>query len=179
MFHTKPIMHHFVIHAKHAPHSIIYMFLIIQYTPKPISIIQGWTNTQTAHCLAQSLAQAGESRSGETCSLRRASPSPRRGFDGALREHHGISLRRDPSRLGEVFPRSKLQAGRLGDLSCNSPRRAPCFISLRRDWLAWARLTGLATVLDCNSQVFRPNNTCKVFSHIKMTDPTLQSITNA
>ncbi|QCD97546.1 hypothetical protein DEO72_LG6g2256 [Vigna unguiculata] len=46
----------------------------------------------------------------ETCSLRRDVPSPRRGFNGALREHHGISLRRDPSRLGEVFPRSKLQA---------------------------------------------------------------------
>ncbi|QCE11821.1 hypothetical protein DEO72_LG10g3058 [Vigna unguiculata] len=37
----------------------------------------------------------------------------------APREHHGISLRRDPSRLGEVFTRSKVRAGRLGDLSRN------------------------------------------------------------
>jgi len=157
--HTK-----FIIHVKHAPHSIIYMFLIIQFTPKPITIIQ------TAHCLAQSLAQAGESRSGETCSLRRASPSPRRGFDGALMELHGISLRRDPSRLGEVFPRSKLRAGRLGDLSCNNPRRAPCFISPRRDGLAWARLTGLATVLHCSSHGYRTKQAYKASSHTKSTD---------
>ena len=71
------------------------------------------------YCLAQPLAQAEGFRSGETCSLRRAPPSPRQGFDGAPREHHGISLRRDPSRLGEVFTRSKVQMGRLGDLSRN------------------------------------------------------------
>ncbi|QCE01778.1 hypothetical protein DEO72_LG7g3078 [Vigna unguiculata] len=63
----------------------------------------------TLHCLAQHLAQAEESRSGETVSLRRTPPSPRRGFDEAPMEHHGISLRRDPSRLGEMFPRSKFE----------------------------------------------------------------------
>ena len=100
------------------------------------------------------LAQARRARSGEPPPL-----SPGRGFDGALRKHHGISLKRDPSRLGEVFPRSRVQAGRLGDLSCNSPGRAPCFISPRRDWLAWARFTGLATVLHCNSHVYQINQT--------------------
>ncbi|QCE04011.1 hypothetical protein DEO72_LG8g2043 [Vigna unguiculata] len=83
-------------------------------------------NTQTAHCLAQTLAQAEGFRLGETCSLRRALPSPRRGFDEAPREHHGISLKRDPSRLGEMFVRSSSRAGHLGDLSRKSPRRAPC-----------------------------------------------------
>ena len=29
--------------------------------------------------------------------------------------------------------RGLAQASRLGDFSCNSPRRAPCFISPRRD----------------------------------------------
>ena len=85
------------------------MFLIIQFTPKAISILQRQTTTQTAYSLAQPLAQAEGFRSGETCSLKRAPPSPRRGFDGALREHHGISLRREPSRLVEVFPRSKFE----------------------------------------------------------------------
>jgi len=62
------------------------------------------------HCLAQPLAQAEGSRSGE-------SPSPRRGLEKGNRNQRGISLRRDPSRLGELFTRSKWWAGRLGDLS--------------------------------------------------------------
>ncbi|QCE14419.1 hypothetical protein DEO72_LG11g1419 [Vigna unguiculata] len=82
-------------------------------------------NTQPAHRLAQSLAQAEGFRLGETCSLKRAPPSPRRGLDEAPRAYHGISLRRDPSRLGEMLARSRSRAGRLGDLSCKSPRRAP------------------------------------------------------
>jgi len=47
------------------------MFLIITFIPKPIPIIQEQTSIQTAPCLAQPLAQAEGSRSGETCSLRR------------------------------------------------------------------------------------------------------------
>jgi len=34
------------------------MFLIITFIPKPIPIIQEQTSVQTAHCLAQPLAQA-------------------------------------------------------------------------------------------------------------------------
>ena len=48
------------------------MFLIITFISKPILIIQEQTSIQTAHCLAQPLAQAGRSRSGEMSSLRRA-----------------------------------------------------------------------------------------------------------
>jgi len=50
------------------------MFLIITFIPKPIPIIQEWTNTQTTYCLAQPLAQAEGSRSSEP-------PSPRWGFE--------------------------------------------------------------------------------------------------
>ena len=66
------------------------------------------------------LAQAKRARSGE---------SPLRLGEGSM-EHSGNIT---GSRLGEVFPRSRVQAGRLGDLSCKSPGRAPCFISPRRD----------------------------------------------
>ena len=126
--------------------------------------------SQSQHCLAQHLAQAEGSRSGETCSLRRASPSPRRG-------HRSRSMGNAGSRLSEIplAWASCLLAQKLSE----PPRRAPCFISLRRDWLAWARLTGLATVLHCNSHDLRPNNTCKVLSHIQTTDPTIQSTNNA
>jgi len=48
------------------------MFLIITFIPKPIPIIQEQTSIQTAHYLAQSLAQAEGSCSSETCSLKRA-----------------------------------------------------------------------------------------------------------
>ncbi|QCE08307.1 hypothetical protein DEO72_LG9g3338 [Vigna unguiculata] len=51
--------------------------------------------SKSQHCLAQHLAQAEGSRSGETCSLRRASPSPRR-------EHKGRSMSNAGSRLSEI-----------------------------------------------------------------------------
>ena len=92
-------------------------------------------------------------RSGWRVTLRRdvlaqaSPPSPRRGLEEACREHHGISLRRDPSRLGEVFTRSKIWAGRLGDLSRIWDLGESLLISPRRDWLAWARFAGFAAVL--------------------------------
>ncbi|QCD86015.1 hypothetical protein DEO72_LG3g536 [Vigna unguiculata] len=91
------------------------------------------TNIQTQHCLAQLLAQAEGSRSGETVSLRRDSlaqaspPPPRQGLKTGAGKQRGISLRRDPSRLGELFARSKIGAGRLGDLS-----RKLVWVSLRQ-----------------------------------------------
>jgi len=51
--------------------------------------------SKSQHCLAQHLAQAEGSRSGETCSLRRASPSPRR-------EHKNKSRSNAGSRLSEI-----------------------------------------------------------------------------
>jgi len=96
------------------------------------------TTTQT-HCLAHLLAQAEGSRSGEP-------PSPRWGLKKGRRSSHGISLRRDPSRLGETFARSENWASRLGDLSRKKGLGESLSISPRRDWLTWARLSGLATV---------------------------------
>jgi len=61
------------------------MLLIITFIPKQIPIIQEQTSIQTTHCLAQPLAQAEGSRSGETCSLRRdvlAQASPLRLGEG-------------------------------------------------------------------------------------------------
>ncbi|QCE11829.1 hypothetical protein DEO72_LG10g3067 [Vigna unguiculata] len=80
------------------------------------------------HSLAQHLAQAEGSRSGETCSLRRASPSPRRERQKQGHGQHGISLKRDPSRLGELPARSKVEraaratfrAKNLGELPVSS-----------------------------------------------------------
>ena len=51
--------------------------------------------SKSQHCLAQHLAQAEGSRSGETCSLRRASSSPRR-------EHKSRSKSNARSRLSEI-----------------------------------------------------------------------------
>jgi len=45
----------------------------------------------------------------------------------------GISLKRDPSRLGELPARSKATAGRLGDHSWRKGLGEPLLISLRRD----------------------------------------------
>jgi len=66
----------------------------------------------------EGLAQARRSRPSKP-------HSPRRGLKKGSRSTRGISLRRDPSRLGEMLARSKSRAGRLGDLSHKSPGRAP------------------------------------------------------
>jgi len=70
------------------------------------------TTTQS-HCLAQLLAQAEGSRSSEP-------PSPRRGLEKGRRSSHRISLRRDPSRLGETFARSKIE--RVAWATCHVKR---------------------------------------------------------
>ena len=62
---------------------------------QPKQIVQKQTGIQKQYGLAQHLAQAEESRSGETCSLRRASPSPRR-------EDKSKSMSNAGSRLSEI-----------------------------------------------------------------------------
>jgi len=54
----------FMNHAKHTSYSIIYISLTYNHT-QPKQTIQESTNIQTQHCLAQRLAQAEGSRSGE------------------------------------------------------------------------------------------------------------------
>ena len=102
-------------------------------------------------------------------------PSPRR-------EHKNWCVGITGSRLSEI-PLA-WASGLLAQKVSESPgrdlvQRSPCFISPRRDWLAWARFTGLATVLHCNSPVFSSNNTCKIFLYIQTTDPTIHSTNNA
>ena len=89
----------------------------------------------------------------------------RRGLKRGNREQCGISLRQDPSRLGEMLARSKRRAGRLGDLSRRSLRRAPCFILPRRDWLAWARFTGLVTGSSGTAMFSNQPNIQNVLTH--------------
>jgi len=67
-------------HTNMAIHYIIYIYIYIYIyiiylnissIPKQLQIIQGQPSNQTTHCLAQFLAQAKGSRSGEPSSLRR------------------------------------------------------------------------------------------------------------
>jgi len=92
---SNPTRHtQFMNHTKHTSCSIIYMSFIIQSFSAKIDH-SGTTDIQIQYGLAQHLAQAETSRSGKTCSLRRASPSPRR-------EHKSKSMRNAGSRLSEI-----------------------------------------------------------------------------
>jgi len=108
------------------------------------------------------LAQASPLRPGEP-------PSPRRGLKKASRNQRGISLRRDPSRLSEILALSKRRVGRLGDLSRKKGLGESLFISPRRDWPAWARFTGLATVF--LQQFLAPAQTTYSYNSFKRSEP--------
>jgi len=80
--------------------------------------IQNQENHPTLHCLAQHLAQAGGSRSGEMVSPRRAPSSPRRGLEKGAEALAG-------SRLGET-----------------PFTWARCSIAQKPQWVAWATIRG-------------------------------------
>ena len=109
-YQTPPVIRKFMNHAKHTSCSIIYISFIIQsYSAKTDH--SGTTDIQIQYGLAQHLAQAGGSRSGEP------PPSPRR-------EHKSKSMSNAGSRLSEIplAWASCLLAQKLsespGDLSC-------------------------------------------------------------
>jgi len=160
-----------ILHYIHITH---HAFIPNQNRPfKDKQIFNHSTVSPSTSLRLRDLTQARQSRLGE--------PPPRLGERAQKQgqEQRGISLKRDPSRLGELPARSKVERVAWATFRAKKPGRAPCFISPRRDGLAWAKLTGLATVLHYNSHVFRPNNTCKVLSHLKTTYPTIQSTNNA
>ena len=109
--HVNPL---FTIHDLH--HSIILIHIkpSAQYS-KPSKHHPYKAKKTISHCTASpstslrlgGLAQARHARSGEP-------PSPRRGLERASGKPRGISLRRDPSRLGEILARSKFMSGSPG-----------------------------------------------------------------
>jgi len=144
---TYPTRHtKFINHAKHTLYSIIYISLIIQsYSTKTDRLgINRQPNTARSRPAP---------RSGWGVSLRRVPPPPRRG-------HKNTSLDNAGSRLGET-PLAWASC-LLAQKSSWPPGRpfaqqlwaSSLFISPRRVWLAWARLTGLATVSPAAAKFF-------------------------
>ena len=88
----QPIIHNSGLVLLYRTHSY-QTFSTIPKTKQVLSI-QNQEKHPTLHCLAQHLAQAGGSRSGEMVSPRRAPPSPRRGLEKGAEALAG-------SRLGE------------------------------------------------------------------------------
>ena len=153
--------HHlsFMNHATYTSYSIIYMSLIIHSYP-----------TKTNHPEINKHPITALSRpaphSGETVSLRRV-PFTQARLKKAHRNQRGISLRRDPSRLGEILARSKIMSGSPGRPLAIQGLSESLFISPRRDWLAWARLAGLATVFLRQSLVPAPQYVHTTDIHIQ------------
>ena len=116
--------------------------------------------SKSQHCLAQHLAQAEGSRSGETCSLRRASPSPRRERQKQGHGQHGISLKRDPSLLGELPARSKVERAAWATFRAKNLGELP--VSSRLGEME--RLGEINRSRHCSSlhsHVLHPNYSCK------------------
>ncbi|QCD86454.1 hypothetical protein DEO72_LG3g977 [Vigna unguiculata] len=77
-----------------------YLKLSKHFPYKAKKTISSHTASPNTSLRLKGLAQVRRARSGEP-------PSPRRGLEKASRGQRGISLRRDPSRLGEMFARSE------------------------------------------------------------------------
>jgi len=110
-------------------------------------------------------------RSGGRASLRRESlaqtspPPPRRGLETRNRNHYGISLRRDPSHLGEWFARSKMMSRSPGRLFEKEVWASLCQTRLGEPELAWARLTVLALIRLQHMCFSKPTNHAKNSTH--------------
>jgi len=85
------------------------MHLILAVIPKQIQAQEDKNAIQHHTVSPKPLAQAEGSRSGEPGELRRASLRSGETWNKENRNHCGISLKRDPSRLGEWFARSKVE----------------------------------------------------------------------
>ena len=98
------------------PHTPLYTYHSSYIHTQPKQTIQEQTNIQSQHCLAQHLAQAEGSRSGEMVSPRRATPSPRRGLEKGAEALAGSRLMRSLS-LGRDACSLRITIGRLDDHS--------------------------------------------------------------
>jgi len=109
-------------HAKHILHAPLHTCSSSYNHTQPTWITRETSNIQNT------ARSHPASRSGWGVSLRRASPSPRRERQKLGHGQHGISLKRDPSRLGELPARSKIEraaratfrAKNLGELPVSS-----------------------------------------------------------
>jgi len=159
--------HSFISHAKTIPNPsyvvhnscqtykilFIYMSIITQsYSTKTdhsgkIKHPKHSTVSPSISLRLRGLAQARHARSGE--------PPPRLGESAKKKGmgNTGSRLSEIPLAWASCLPAQKLSES-PGRRFAQKLRRAPCFISPRRDELAWARLTGLATVLRCTTMFF-------------------------
>ncbi|QCD79370.1 hypothetical protein DEO72_LG1g3009 [Vigna unguiculata] len=115
------------------------------FIPNPKQTIQEQTNIQSPHCLAQHLAQAEGSRSGETVSSKRVPFRLGEGSTGTSKQR-GISLKRDPSRLGELCARSKRTLVAQATTRTESSGRASAHLA----WASQARLGESISVRHCS-----------------------------
>jgi len=100
-------------HVTHIWRSIIYIYIYIYTYVSTYKHTQAiTTHPKVTKQLNHTLSRPAP-RSGGRASLRRDSlaetspPPPKRGLETRNKNHCGVSLRRDPSRLGEWFARSK------------------------------------------------------------------------
>jgi len=98
------------------------------------------SNIQIQHCLAQHLAQVDGPRSGETLSLRRVSPPPRRGHQNRNRNNAGSCLGETPLAWASCLLVQNHTLVTWATTRAGSPRRAPAH-------LAWARQAPLGETI--------------------------------
>jgi len=96
-------------HVTHTWRSIIYICTYVStYKHTQAITTHPKVTKQLNHTLSCPTPCSGGRASLRQDSLAQTSPPPpRRGLETRNRNHYGVSLRRDPSRLGEWFARSK------------------------------------------------------------------------
>ena len=101
--------HSFKNHVTHTWRSIIYICTYVStYKHTQAITTHPKVTKQLNHTLSCPTPCSGGRASLRQDSLAQTSPPPpRRGLETRNRNHYGVSLRRDPSRLGEWFARAK------------------------------------------------------------------------
>jgi len=88
-------------------------------------------------------------------------PSPRRGLEEGTRSQRGISLRRVPSRLGEMFARSKVEQVAWATFRAKRVWASPCLSRLGETG-SFGRVYQVSPLFSCNSHSHQlnPTNPC-------------------
>jgi len=174
---TNPFMSHveFIPNSSFTIHESCQAYIILHYIHVSHHNIHSQTNTNHPRTNKRpNIAPPRPTpRSGWRVSLSRdvlaqaSPPSPRRGLEKGAGAHAGSRLGETPLAWARYSLAQKVELVAWATFRAKMVLGESMFISPRQDWLAWARVTGLATVLLQQSYPSIQNNIPNAFQVLR------------